>query len=172
MGKEPGMATPTMELKDLSVLSQHLNTVTDELNTALKDIESRLNALSLGVEAWVVKRPLNEEFHESGRDETGEPVRGRTAIELGYARLSDGWALVIRSVWYGQELVQTSNSHWEWSDTGQQSPYDSKPLLRASRTLRAAAVDRIPDLVDALHEAGSKMADAVEKARKISESLK
>jgi len=41
----------TMELRDLSSLSQHLNTVTDELNTALKDIETRLNKLSLGVEA-------------------------------------------------------------------------------------------------------------------------
>jgi hypothetical protein len=162
----------TMELKDLSTLSEHLNTVTDELNTALKDVETRLNKLSLGVEAWVTKKPLQEECHESGTNTHGEPTRGRTATELGYAKLSDGWALAVRNVWYGQLLEPTGTGSWEWYDTGEQSVYGAKPLLRASRSLRAAAVDRIPDLIDALHQAGTKMAEAVEKARKISDSLK
>jgi hypothetical protein len=162
----------TMDLKDLSSLSQHLNSATDELNTALKDIETRLNKLSLGVEAWVTKKPLREECHEGGTNVHGEPTRGRTTTELGYTRLSDGWALGVRNVWYGQLLEQTGTGEWEWSDTGEQSVYDAKPLLRATRSLRAAAVDRIPDLIDALYEAGTKMADAVEKVRKISDSLK
>ena len=34
------------------------------------------------------------------------------------------------------------------------------------------AVDRIPDLIDALYAAASQVAEAVEKARKISHSLK
>jgi len=72
-----------------------------------------------------------------------------------------------------QQTRRPTSIHWdEPLDTSGEIAREAKPLLRASRTLRTRAVDRIPDLVDALHTAGMQVADAVEKARKISDSLK
>jgi hypothetical protein len=161
------MAALTMELKDLSALGRQLNSLTDDLNKQLTDIQERLEKSSIGVEAWVKKDALHEEYSDTW---TGDPfpTRHRIATELGYARLGDGWELAVRTVIYLQEL--DPNTH-EWCEYGGEVKR-AKPLLRATRTLRAAAVDRIPALIDALYEAGSKLVDAVEKARKISSSLK
>jgi hypothetical protein len=163
-----------MDINDLVQLSKTLNTSTDELNAQLKDVEDRINALSLGVEAWVTNKPLREEFTASSSP-YGHPTRGRIATELGYARFNEGWKLAVRTVSYSQWLDLNTEVAWEESTDGrgmEVSGFETKPLLRAGRTLRTAAVDRIPDLVEALHAAGSKVAEAVEKARKLSESLK
>jgi hypothetical protein len=154
MDKEWTMQTGCidMDLKDLTDLSQRLNASTDQLNTELMAIEDRINAVSLGVEAWVTKSPLQEEF-------------------------SNEWAALAsnaRTVTYPQTRTPGSI---EWDEPVADAGVgeicrEAKPLLRASRTLRMRAVDRIPDLIDALHAAATHVADAVEKARKISDSLK
>jgi hypothetical protein len=82
-----------MDLKDLANLSERLNASTDQLNTELKAIEDRINTLSLGVEAWVTKYPLQEEFSNEwaalarnalvASAALGLSTRARTASELG-----------------------------------------------------------------------------------------
>jgi hypothetical protein len=175
-----------MDLNDLSHLSERLNSSTDQLNTELKAIEDRINALLLGVEAWVTKKPLQEEFGDEWAALTqnalvasaalGFATRSRTATELGYARFSEGWKLAVRTVTY-QQTKTSSRMLEEWNEpitaeSGVEICRRAKPLLRASRTIRMHAVDRIPDLIEALHAAGSQVAEAVERARKISDSLK
>ena len=171
-----------MDLKDLASLSERLNASTDQLNTELKAIEDRINTLSLGVEAWVRKRPLQDEFSNEwavlaknaliASAALGLSTRARTAIELGYARFPEGWKLAVRTVTY-QQTRRPNAIHWdEPLDASGEIAREAKPLLRASRTLRMRAVDRIPDLIDSLHAAGTEVAAAVEKARKISDSLK
>jgi hypothetical protein len=175
-----------MDLKDLSRLSQHLNDATDQLNTQLKAIEDRINALSLGVEAWVTKKPLEEEFSDEWAAHTrnallaaatlGLAHRSRMATELGYTRFPAGWKLAVRTVTY-QQTKTSSRLIDDWNEpldaeSGVEIRRTPKPLLRASRTIRTHAVDRIPDLIEALFAAGTQVADAVEKARKISDSLK
>jgi len=173
-----------VDLKDLANLSERLNASTDQLNTELKAIEDRINALSLGVEAWVTKRPLQEEFSNewaalarnalAASATLGYATRSRTATELGYARFSDGWKLAVRTVTYPQTRTPGSIEWDEPMDVAGAGEIcrEAKQLLRASRTLRMRAVDRIPDLIEALHAAGTQVAEAVEKARKISDSLK
>ena len=175
-----------MDLNDLSHLSQLLNASTDQLNTELKAIENRINALALGVEAWVTRKPLQEEFGDEwaalaqnalvASATVGFNTRSRTATELGYARFPEGWKLSVRTVTYqqtrtGSRMIEEWNEPVE-AENGGEIRRRAKPLLRASRTLRTRAVDRIPDLIEALYAAGSEVAEAVEKARKISDSLK
>jgi hypothetical protein len=176
---------PAVDLAELSTLAERLNASTDSLNAELKAIEDRLNSLALGVEAWVTSKPLQEEFSPSravsaenalvSSSALGASTRIRTAIELGYVRFSDGWKLAVRTVDYRQTKDRLEP---DWSDPVEpfagriEVSRDAKPLLRASRTVRTLAVDRVPDLIDALYTAGSKVADAVEKARLISDSLK
>jgi hypothetical protein len=176
---------PAVDLAELSTLAERLNASTDSLNAELKAIEDRLNALSLGVEAWVTSKPLQEEFSSSrtvltqnalvNSSALGATTRTRTAIELGYARFPDGWKLAIRTVDYRQMKDRLEP---EWSDPvglfdGRiEVRRDAKPLLRASRTVRTLAVDLVPDLIETLYIAGTSVADAVEKARSISDSLR
>jgi hypothetical protein len=106
----------------------------------------------------------------------GFSKRSRTATELGYARFTDGWKLAVRTVTYqqtktGARLIEEWNEPVD-AESGVEIRRRAKPLLRASRTIRMHAVDRIPDLIEALYAAASQVAEAVEKARKISDSLK
>ena len=173
-----------MDLKDLSDLSARLNASTDELNQHLKTIEDRLNDLSLGVEAWVTRNPLQQEFSSEWAALTrnavlsaplGQPVRERTASELGYARFPDGWRLAVRTVNYRQTKAHAGSARWEdptdRDENAVEVSRDAKPLLRASRTIRILAVDRIPALIEALYITASGIVDAVEKARQIADSL-
>jgi CheY-like chemotaxis protein len=173
-----------MDLKDLSDLSSRLNASTDELNQHLKTIEERINDLSLGVEAWVTRNPLQQEFSSEWAALThnavlstplGQPVRERTASELGYSRFPDGWRLAVRTVTYRQTKVHAGSVAWDDPtdrDGGAvEISRDAKPLLRASRTIRILAVDRIPALIEALYVTASGIVDAVEKARQIADSL-
>jgi len=174
-----------MDLNDLSELSERLNITTDQLNAQLLGIEERINALSLGVEAWATRSPLQEVFGTERAvlaenavlplTALGNPTRRRTAMELGYARFPEGWKLAVRTVHYEQTRVNEFPAEWldpmEGAERGIEISQDAKPLLRASRTTRTLAVDRIGDLIRALYVAGSQVADAVEKARKISDSL-
>jgi len=125
MDKEWTMQTGCidMDLKDLADLSQRLNASTDQLNTELKTIEDRVNAVSLGVEAWVTKSPLQEEFSNEwaalasnalvASTTLGGHTRSRTATELGYARFPDGWKLAVRTVTYPQTRTPGSI---EWDE--------------------------------------------------------
>jgi CheY-like chemotaxis protein len=173
-----------MDLKDLSDLSARLNASTDELNQHLKTIEDRINDLSLGVEAWVTRNPLQQEFSSEWAALTrnavlstplGQPVRERTASELGYSRFPDGWRLAIRTVTYRQTKAHAGSVIWEdptdREDGNVEISRDAKPLLRASRTIRILAVDRIPALIESLYISASRIVDAVEKARQIADSL-
>jgi hypothetical protein len=173
-----------VDFNDLAGLSQRLNASTDQLNIELQGIEDRINALSLGVEGWVTKRPLQEEFSDewaalahnavAPSAALGYSTRSRTATELGYARFSEGWKLAVRTVTYPQTRTPDSMEWDEPVDAADSGGIrrEAKRLLRASRTLRMHAVDRIPDLIEALHAAATQVAEAVEKARKISDSLK
>jgi CheY-like chemotaxis protein len=173
-----------MDLKDLSDLSARLNASTDELNQHLKTIEDRINDLSLGVEAWVTRSPLQQEFSSEWAALTrnavlstplGQPVRERTASELGYSRFPDGWRLAVRTVTYRQTKVHAGSVGWDdptgRDDGAVEISRDAKPLLRASRTTRILAVDRIPALIEAIYVTASGIVDAVEKARQIADSL-
>jgi hypothetical protein len=189
-----------MDFKDLAELSERLNANTDQLNVQLKAIEERLNALSLGVEAWVTTHPLQQEFTRDGAivaanalvhgsvlnprtaldaDDRASappgPTRTRTATELGYMRFQDGWKLAVRTVNYTQTKDDVRQIEWDEPANaidGVEVFRDVKPLLRASRTVRMLAVDRIPQLLDALYGAASAVDLAIEKARRISDSLK
>src|SRR5258708_4002646 len=93
------------ELNDLNSLGQHLNAATDELNQALESIQQRLNAPALGVEAWLtgpdheLERCLINQWAD-GIDSMINPInmqrRAFQTNELGYGRVGDGWALLVR----------------------------------------------------------------------------
>src|SRR2546423_3872305 len=107
-------------LRALSDLSERLNAATDDLNATLADIEARINRLALGVEAWHEATALHQEFTEEWTAEDGTPTRDRIAIQLGYARFREGWALAIRTATYQQtlQIPIAAEAARDWCDTG------------------------------------------------------
>src|SRR5262245_45719852 len=86
------------DLKDLEPLSKRLNAATNELNQTLQTIQERLNALGIGLEVWVSTHLAESDWRDI-LDRDTEPTGAREYVsqELGYGRLGDGWALVVRS---------------------------------------------------------------------------
>lgn len=161
------------DLNDLEPLSKRLNAATDELNQVLESIQSRLNALALGVEAWLDDNEADTLARKASRDgdEEGAGARLLEVVELGYARHADGWAFVVRTVHYRQ-VNDPRDRNWDYVDDYPAMIGDVKPLLKAARHIRVKAVDRIPKLIDALQAEASKVIAAVEQAKKIADSLK
>jgi hypothetical protein len=150
--------TDMSDLKDLEPLSKHLNTASDELTKTLESIQQKLNDLALGVEVW-----LSSSSHELERVMADDHVFLIT--ELGYGRLGDGWALLIRTARWSQH--RDEDPEWVLEAEG-----DRKPLVRASRKIRVDAVEFIPNLIDALKDEAERVIESVEKAKRIAESLR
>lgn len=161
------------DLRDLAPLAKKVNSATDELNLVLETIQSRLNDLGIGVEAW-----LNEYVHQElsssvDRLSSGDYERHIDAEVLGYYRFEDGWGFAVRSQRYRQ-TKDIESGEWDVDDEGDEGPvYRSpRPLLRASRATRVRAVELIPKLIDEIKAEAEKILSSVDAAKKIAESLK
>jgi hypothetical protein len=173
------------DIKHLEPLSRRLNAATDEFNVALETIQNKINALALGVEAWLEdngfdelgERVSDEWWELNGRrvssanvDDVDRVVSHRVVhvYELGYGRLGDGWGLLIRTQAYPQ--VKEPDG-WTMDHDTPVAEFERKPLLRAARHVRVQAVDLIPRLIDKLKDESMRVIDAVEKAKKLADSL-
>jgi hypothetical protein len=158
------------DLKDLVPLAQRLNAATDELNQSLQTIQDKLNTMGLGVEVWLPD-PLRESPWRDILDRDSEPTGRREydADELGYGRLGNGWALLVRRVRYVDTDAANARATIEAYDDNNRRV---GPLLHVSRELRVTAVGRIHRLIDELRAESSKVIDAVEQAKRIADSLK
>jgi hypothetical protein len=158
------------DIKDLKVLAEKLNAETDALQAALQTTQDKLNALRLGVEVWLDREPISASEWSDIEDEGGSPTGAREylAEELGYGRdkYGDQWALLVRT----RRYVEGPDSR---GYTSQEEYFHSapRPLLGASRALRIAAVEHLPQLVDALKEHAAKALASIEKAKKLADSI-
>lgn len=168
------MALDMTEINDLTPLAARLNASTDELNEALDTIQSKLNALNLGVEVW-----LDEyEFQELDRRilEIDSKYRKVSAYQLGYGRIGTGWALLVRErTWsevYEDDPDEEGVRLWAFDESEGSNESDRKALRSAPRALRVKAVGFIPALLTLVEEEAARVIDAVEQAKQIAKSLK
>jgi hypothetical protein len=166
------MATDTRvdmsDLKDLDPLSKRLNAASDQLTHTLQTIQERLNALAIGLEVWV-DDPLSKHHLREVLDANDEPTGRREydTHDLGYGRLGDGWALIVRE----RRHVETPTGYNNDWDTESFQDYGVLPLLKASRELRVAAVPLLPQLIEAIERDASVVLERVEQAKRIADSL-
>lgn len=133
-------------LLQLSSFAQSLNKVSDELSTALDQVETILNSYRLGVSAWV--KVKSEEMYEQGGS-----VRYTEATWLGYDKYKGKWGLVV-----GTEIEEVGELQ------------ESGFLREASREVRIAAIEKIPELAEKLVKDAEKIvADAAAGATKAKE---
>jgi hypothetical protein len=134
-------------MKQLSSLSKSLNEVSDQLNKQIAEIESALNAYKLGISAWVeLKR---EQEQTQGGD--GKFCELTHVEEFGYGKYNGKWGLL------------HSSYYEEFLDPGDPQSVQTTFFRDASREIRLAAVEKIPELLSALSGVAAKTTDEVLK---------
>lgn len=151
-------------LDTLSDLASQLNKASDKYTAELKAIEAKLLSLNLGLEV-VLSLPIKELPWEirafSAGDDEVSWRRYKTKFHLGYAKHKDEvWRLVIRKY----EVVEAAAL---MEDEIGETLINEIPLLEASRELRIAAADQIPDLLRVLEETTTETLDALKKVSDI-----
>lgn len=115
----------------LSTVAKDLNTVSDELGKSINEIDAALKKLNLGVPAWV-------KIRSSGIDPEHNDFWDETDF-VGYCKINGKWGISLRTV--GDDLQNHNQTCDEWLFTD------------APRALRLAAIDKIPDLFEAMIQA-------------------
>jgi len=144
------MTDPT--LRRLGTLAKSLNAASDLISKQITDIEAALNALRLGVYAWIeVER--EQELVPDAKDGTRGEVLTRV-LSLGYAKYKGKWQLVAS----------------EGFDEVDEEYHTVTPLREAKREIKLAAAEKISDLLKVVETRVEKVTeDATKSAAKMTE---
>jgi hypothetical protein len=112
--------------KRLTAAATNLNVASDELGKAIAVLEVALQRLNLGVSAWVRLSGWESENHFDW-----------WSREVGYTKLRDKWGIALRKM--------SGNLNFPDDDSVEQWMFNEAP-----RWMRAEAVGKIPDLLEAL----------------------
>jgi hypothetical protein len=149
------------KISDLAPIAEQVNKKSNEINNTISTINAKLAKLNFGIEVW-----LDETWNalsSSTRDYKGFP-RTTEASYLGYCLLDDKWQLAIKNV---EEETTVEDGE---ECTKEVNP-DYVSLHQASRGLRLAALQKLPELLDALKGKASGVLKSIEEAEKLAESL-
>jgi hypothetical protein len=142
-------------LDELAKLAPQLNQATDRYMEELKTIESELSSLGTGVAMNGGIIDQSDEMEDRG--DADPPPRYCYASVLRYERLSTGkWGFVILRF-----RLEQKNEYGEWENW---TLLETTPLFQASRDMRLAAAEHVPELLKNLVEAVQKKVSAVDKA--------
>jgi hypothetical protein len=112
----------------LTKSAKNINDVSNELAKPIASLERALDRLNLAVACWSTFSQLEDEGDDYWKQ------------EVGYARVKGEWCLAIRTAEGNYNLPQYAREE-VW------------PFNEAPRYLRVKAVDKLPDLIEALVEA-------------------
>lgn len=137
--------------KRLSLVAKDLNVVSDDLTKAVSILEEALQRLNLGVSAWV---RLSGWESEIGNDWWSR--------DIGYTKLRDKWGIALRKA--------SGNYNFPDDDSAEEWTFNDAP-----RWMRAEAVAKIPDLLDALlkqaQDTTKKIKDRTEQAYQLAVAM-
>jgi hypothetical protein len=144
------------QLTALLKTAEKLNAASDRLNNTLNAFEQTLVKANIGLEVWLSWsqfKPLRTPTPEltSWEDQVFTTC---TVVELGFAKLPDGWHLAAREL-----FIQSGEMR-----SLQKGPY---PLAQASRQERIAALPLLPALIERLQNATDQANADIEEAEKL-----
>lgn len=157
-------------INELSELSRKLNQKSDKTNEIIAGINEKLAGLNLGIEVW-----LDRQFDKWLRDGDFERVGGaeqrdvypreKEVAYLGYCNVETGWQLAIKEA----TLLEHRGDDGEVIEEDTDVSY--RPLLRASRETRIAALPLVPRLLDVLKAKAESVLRSIDEAEKAAEKL-
>lgn len=160
------------KLDHLSSLSRKLNERSDKTNAIIKTINQKLAGLNFGLEVWLDGGRLSRINQNYELDSNNycklhqgqiDPLpRQKQVTYLGYCNVEDTWQLAVKT----GTLVE------DWDREDQQTfteLTDTKyrPLLKASRQIRIAALPFLPDLLETIKIRAESTLQDLERAEKV-----
>ncbi len=124
----------------LVAAATQLNAVSDELGRSIATLDDILKQLNLGVAIWVTV----DEYCDAA-----DPGRF-VSRGLGYARAGSKWGIALRTItgYEQDDPAYHTMDEWAFND--------------APRAMRVAAVDKLPDLLEALAKAATTTAQEIQ----------
>lgn len=147
-------------LTRLGALSKSLNDTSDIISNEIAALESALNALRLGVPAWVEveRESVYEEFEDSQTKKKTLSEFTRVLM-LGYGKHSGNWGLLTCEF---------------YEELGEEGP--NVRLVSARREVKMAAIEKIPELLTAIEKRATTITGQVKatagKLTKITSELR
>jgi hypothetical protein len=132
--------------QNLAAAASTLNSASEAFGDAMRTLDDAINKLNPGVTAWVTVSHSTDE-------------RGLASEErLGYAKTNGKWGLTICSVTINPtDGSEETDDSWLFSD--------------APRTLRLAAIDHVPELMESLARKAAHTATRVNEAAGVAKQL-
>ena len=137
------------EVSELASVAEALNAESNEVNTIIANLNTKLSALNIGIEGWAYP----EEDH----------------IQIGWAKVDDKWQLATR---YCEKIrLVTEPDHSGIGQTKEHfepepgTEYTLAPLLQASREVRLRALGYMPTLIEELREEAKASVEKIREAK-------
>jgi hypothetical protein len=158
-------------LKELTPVTEALNTKSNEVNQIIADLNAKLSKLKIGISATTVAIAVGN-WHDAINTSADVVSRSRELSMLGYNKINEQWQLGIASCWetqayengvpqkdnYGDGETEAGNLEWT-------------PLLQASRSLRIAALSHVEQLITEMHRLAKSEIETIDQARKLADKL-
>jgi hypothetical protein len=155
----------TAQFADLSDVAARLNAESDTINQLIDQLQEKLRALNIGLDAWILLRSEPGSALASGAPMLGK-LRIQTTVRvetsLGYARGVDGWGLYIKRISYRAK----PSSPFIPEEPDPVTVNKWLKLSEASRAVRIDALRAFPKLLEKLKAAAAAAVDAIEQAKK------
>jgi hypothetical protein len=145
----------TDKMYSLASAARRLNDGSDHLNRLIAEIDKLLGRLMIGMD-YVHPRPISEDVSFD--------KEGKRVIEISYVaylKVAREWHLAVKTVKVLEAKQQLAN----------ESPGTVVPLLEASRRMRYAAVDLLPELVSGLAAQVDDVLAKMERRCEVAEAL-
>jgi hypothetical protein len=140
---DPKIAKALTHFENLSTVASTLNAASDELTKVVAALDEALKKLNIGLTVWLSFR------FRGDPDSPGE----YDTDQIGYAKVQSTWGLALRRIWGNESFdAHQEDGPWHFSD--------------APRELRIAAVDQIPEFIEALSKEASDTTKRVQEKTK------
>lgn len=150
------------QLSDLREVAKRLNDESDAITTLIAQFQGTLRELNLGLEVWI---PLqSEESAIVPPFGSKQAISVTTETALGYARGEDGWALYVKRTAYRSTAAAAPLGLVQKGEVVKANKW--LKLLDASRSIRIAALDAFPKLLEALKASAESAVQSINNAKK------
>lgn len=122
------------QFQALATVASSLNSASDELTKVVSILDEALKKLNVGLIAWVAFRVRQDDEHGSGNYDLDQ---------IGYCKVNGKWGIALRRIWGNANFdADHAEGPWLFND--------------APREMRLYAVDKIPELIEALSNEASE----------------
>lgn len=125
-------------LSTIESSSKRLNTVSNNANAVLRNIEKRLTDANIGLEVWWDKKTLD---HIGSTDLRHDETACWRTQQLGFARVGGDWCLAVRTMRNATYIFEGDEDYRTAVDEGLTA------LLRTPRNVRLAALRLMPEFL-------------------------